>query len=79
MNIGKMFVAQNQLEEALAVYSEGALSIPAEPRFYLQKTKLLIQLGLNEDAERMLMEIRMLDANSILEYEFVIRRMERAL
>lgn len=79
MNIGSMFVVQNQLEEALAVYSEGALSIPAEPRFYLQKTKLLIQLGLNEDAERTLMEIRMLDANSILEHEFVIRRMERAL
>jgi hypothetical protein len=40
---------------------------------------LLIQLGLNEDAERTLMEIRMLDANSILEHEFVIRRMEQAL
>jgi len=78
-NIGSMYVAKNRIEQALAIYAEGVLSIPDEPRFYLQKAKLLIQLGRVDDAQRTLISIRSLNSNTTREHEFLIRRLERAL
>ena len=78
-NIGSMYLAQNKVEEALTIYEQGVLSMPGELHFPLQKTKLLIQLGNYEDAEQTLVDIRTQDRNDIVENEFIIRRLEKAL
>lgn len=79
LEIGTVYVATNQLEKALAIYTEGALSMPAEPKFYIRKSRLLIQLGRYEEAEETIIDLRALDASGIAEYELVIRRLEKSL
>ena len=79
LEIGAVYLAHDQIEKALALYTEGALSMPAEPEFYIRKTRLLIQLGRYEEAERTIVDLRALDASGIAEYEPFIRRLEQSL
>lgn len=79
LNIGRMYAAGDNLDRAMAVYSQAISSMPKEPRFYLEKAKLLIQQSRYDEAREALATLRFLDPGDISDHEYDIRRLERLL
>ena len=79
LNIGRMYLAQEQLEKSLTIFSEGSLSVPKDPRILMHKIELLIRLQRYASGQETLLELRTLDEIDRIEHQYTIRRLEAAL
>lgn len=79
LNIGRMYLAQEKLEESLAVFSEGTLSVPKDPQILMHKIELLIRLQRYARGQETLLELHTLDEIDRIEHQYAIRRLEATL
>ena len=76
LNLGELYVAEDEYEKALTVYTEGIASVPGEALIYLKKVELLIALGRYDQARQVLDSPRMLDAAETGEHARTIKKLQ---
>ena len=79
LDIGRNYVSQDQVQEALVTYAEAISAMPGQSRFYVASAELLLQLQRYDDVEKLLASIRGLELKDIAEYDYSIRRIMRTL
>lgn len=77
--VGRIYAEQDQLHNALAVYSAAIVAMPGQALFYFEKAELLLRMQQYDDVGKLLAIIQELELADIDQYNFSLLRLEARL